>query len=138
MSDDERIVLDPDHPVEAVFIELVQVIRERQQKYTHGSWDDNFVATAEMVRQRMGFEDWTPADSARFMRYLKEARQDAGRRSGRRDFADDSYRDSKLDDVNYRVLEIALEDKAANLAGVMQDLDDLDDEEEDDFDIDPL
>lgn len=109
----EPVVLDEENPVEAVFAECVRVYRERSLKYTHGNWDDNFQYIAKRMREQG--HDFTAADAATVMMLVKEARQDAARKSGRREFADDSHRDSKIDDLNYRAIRVALEDQDATV-----------------------
>lgn len=104
------VTLNLNHPLDNVLYDCISVLMERQKKYTHGSWDDNFVETARRVRVELGIDDWSPANSARFMRFLKEARQKAASITGEEDFADDSLRDTKVDKINYAILELALED----------------------------
>lgn len=120
-SEQDVVMLDESNPVERVFADCVRVFRERSLKYTHGQWDDNFQYIARKMRER-GHE-FTAADAATVLMLVKEARQDAARKSGRTDFADDSYRDSKVDDINYRAIQIALEDQESGLEGVLGDLD---------------
>lgn len=109
----EPVVLDEGNPVEAVFAECVRIYRERSLKYTHGNWDDNFQYIAKRMREQG--HDFTAADAATVMMLVKEARQDAARKSGRKEFADDSHRDSKIDDLNYRAIRVALEDQDATV-----------------------
>lgn len=109
MSEDP-VVLRPDDPVEAVFADCVRVYRERSQKYTHTQWDDNFQFIARQMRDS-GHPEFTAADAASVLMFVKEARQDAASRSGRLDFDDDSYRDSDIDNINYRVIRRALRDR---------------------------
>lgn len=106
---EEDIVLDASNPVERVFIDCVKTFRERSQKYTSNRWDDNFQHIAKRM-QESGFPEFTPADAASVLMFVKEARQVAANASGRRDFEDDSYRDSDIDDINYRTIRRALRD----------------------------
>lgn len=110
MLDENAVVLRPEDPVEAVFMDCVRVYRERSQKYTHTQWDDNFQFIAERMRVS-GHPDFTAADAATVLLFVKEARQDAASRSGRVEFDDDSFRDSDIDNINYRVIRRALRDR---------------------------
>lgn len=121
----ESVTLNPDDPVERVFIDCVLTYRERSKKYTHSQWDDNFQYIAKRMREN-GHPAFSAADSASVLMFVKEARQDAAQRSGRRDFADDSFRDSDIDDINYRAIRRALRDGEEAFAGVMGDLGEVD------------
>jgi len=102
--------LNWDDPVERIFIECVEVYRERAKKYTHGRWDDNFQYMAARMRES-GHPDFKASDAASVLMYVKEARQHAAEKSGRFEFADDSFRDSDLDKLNYLALRRALRDQ---------------------------
>lgn len=120
----EEVTLNPDDAVERVFIDCVKTYRERSKKYTHTRWDDNFQHIAKRM-QESGFPDFTPADAATVLMFVKEARQDAATKSGRRDFDDDSFRDSDIDDINYRTIRRALRDAQEAFDAVMGDLDEV-------------
>lgn len=102
--------LNPEDPVERIFIECVEIYRERSKKYTDEGWDDNFRSISEEMKEL--FPEFTPADAARTLIAVKNARLKAGRSSGRKDFEDDSFRDGKIDKINYSAIELALEDQA--------------------------
>lgn len=124
MSDftgEDVVVLKSDDPVERVFADCVKVYRERSKKYTSTRWDDNFQHIAKRMREN-GFPEFSAADAASVLMFVKEARQVAANDSGRRDFDDDSYRDSDIDDINYRAIRRALRDVEEAFDGVMQDL----------------
>lgn len=128
MSDrpgEDVVVLDQNNPVERVFADCVKIYRERSKKYTHANWDDNFQHIAKRMREN-GFPEFTAADAASVLMFVKEARQVAANESGRRDFNDDSYRDSDIDDLNYRAIRRALRDVQEAFDGAMSDLDGLD------------
>lgn len=118
----EPVTLDPEDPVERVFIDCVTTYRERSKKYTHTRWDDNFQFIARRMREN-GYPEFGAADAASVLMFVKEARQDAAQKSGRRDFDDDSFRDSDIDDINYRAIRRALRDGEEVFADVMSDLD---------------
>lgn len=102
--------LNADDPVERVFIHCVNIYRERSKKYTHERWDDNFRFIANRM-QESGYPSFTAADAATVLMLVKEARQDAAGKSGRLNFLDDTFRDSEIDDINYRVIRRALRDQ---------------------------
>lgn len=112
----DPVALNPDDPVEAVFIDCVLIYRERSLKYTAERWDDNFQFIARQMRAN-GHPDFMAADAATVLMAVKEARQDAASRSGRLEFTDDSFRDSDIDNINYRAIRRALRDQEGGDGG---------------------
>ena len=104
--------LNPDDPVESIFIECVRIYRERAKKYTDENWDDNFQFIARSMREQ-GHPEFKASDAAAVLKAVKDARKTAGHSSGRKDFSDDSFRDSDIDKINYSAIELALKDKEA-------------------------
>lgn len=109
----KELTLNSDDPVERVFIECVEIYRERAQKYTSENWDDNFQYIARSMREA-GHPDFLASDAATVLMSVKDARQVAGLDSGRKDFEDDSFRDSDLDKINYAAIRRALRDQEAD------------------------
>jgi hypothetical protein len=97
------VTLDESLPAEAVFAECIRIMRGRAVKYNgSSSWDSSFKHAAAA-------SGTTPEQVARVLLAVKRARQEAGDGS---DHADDSLRDSFVDEINYLVLALALRDSS--------------------------
>lgn len=106
----DNLELNLDDPIERIFAECVGIYRERSKKYTHGRWDDNFQFIAARMRE-VGHPSFLASDAASVLMFVKDARQDAAAKSQRFDFADDSFRDSDIDKINYLAIRRALRDQ---------------------------
>jgi hypothetical protein len=101
--DAAAVTLDESLPAEAVFAECIRIMRGRAVKYNgSSSWDSSFKHAADA-------SGTTPEQVARVLLAVKRARQEAGDGS---DHADDSLRDSFVDEINYLVLALALRDSS--------------------------
>lgn len=104
--------LDPNHPFEAVLLEMAALSRRKRADYAiDGSPFSNFYETAEEMR-REGKDDFTAMDSVKFNRAQKKVRLRALQANGRMDSpANESVRDSLLDDAVYAAILLAVYDE---------------------------
>lgn len=104
--------LDPEHPFEGRLLEMAVLSRRKRADYAfdHDPFS-NFRETAAIMR-RKGHPNFTALDSVTFNRAQKEVRLEALMANGRMDdTANESVRDSLLDDAVYAVIALALYDE---------------------------
>jgi hypothetical protein len=108
----EPVVLDPNDLIDQVLIEMVKLNRRKRADYAKDSDPlSNFFRTAEIMRER-GYEDWSALTSVEYALAIKQARIEALRANGRLDMtANESVRDTMLDDAVYSVLKLAVYDR---------------------------
>jgi hypothetical protein len=106
--------LDPNHPVEKILIEMAELSRRKRADYARDTNPlSNFYETAEEMR-RDGMENFTAMASVKFNRAQKKVRLRALLANGRADSpANESVRDTLLDDAVYAVLALAIHDEEA-------------------------
>lgn len=102
-SDQQGVTLDPDNPVEAALIAIVETHRKKNQDYSEdGRVFSNFELTAELVNQ-------LPEESAIFNVAQKLVRLRNLKQNGRTlDPANESVRDTYLDLATYAVIALAI------------------------------
>jgi hypothetical protein len=113
----EPVVLDPNDPIDEVLIEMVKLNRRKRADYAKDTDPlSNFFRTAEIMRER-GYVDWSGLTSVEYALAIKQARIEALRANGRMDqTANESVRDTMLDDAVYSVLKIAVYDRIIDQA----------------------
>lgn len=108
----DSTTLDPNHPFEAVLLEMAALSRRKRADYAvDGSPFSNFYETAAEMR-RAGIVGFTALDSVAFNRAQKTVRLRALKTNGRLDqTANESVRDSLLDDAVYAAIALAIYDE---------------------------
>lgn len=108
----DPVTLDPERPFERVLIEMVALHRKKSADYAlDGDSLSNFFRTAEIMA-RKGWTGLNALASADFLLSVKEARIETLRANGRLDqTANESARDTMIDDANYAVLKLAIYDR---------------------------
>lgn len=103
------VELDTNDPFDQVLIQIVRMNRKKRADYAlDGDPFSNFRLTAAKMQGK--FPDFTALDSVDFNRHQKAVRMDALHANGREP-ANESVRDTLLDDAVYAVIKLAIYDQ---------------------------
>jgi hypothetical protein len=110
--------LDPSHPFEKILLEMAALSRRKRADYALDSDPfSNFRLTAEEMRADGKHSTFDALDSVKFNRAQKKVRLRALAANGRMEqVANESVRDSYLDDAVYAAILLAIYDEQRDAA----------------------